>query len=75
MEYEINDKEITFTVKTDQPGKWAIVVAVDQVSKFWHEVRHHAVFKREAFEKVIIKIERVDFLESVDNGELRSEKP
>jgi len=62
MKYEVNDNEITFKVKTDQPGKWAIVEAIRQTLDFWRTVRHHATFKRKAFETVIIKIERVDFL-------------
>jgi len=66
MRYEENDMNITFTVETTQPGKWAIIDALEQVTKFWHEVRHHATFKRKAFETITIKIERDDLVAFMD---------
>jgi len=62
MKYEVNDKEITFTVDTDQLGKWAIIEALKQTLGFWKTVRHHATFRRKAFETIIVKINRVDVL-------------
>jgi len=62
IEPDIENNEITFTVKTDRLGKWGIIHAIEQVNDYWKNVRHHAVYKRRDFESIIIKIERVDVL-------------
>lgn len=56
MRYEIVDNDIIFEVDVDQLGKWVIVESLEQVLNFWKNVRHYAVFKRQAFDSVIIKI-------------------
>ena len=54
----MSEVTILFNVKTEHPGKWAIIHSITQVLTFWEEVRFYKTFKRQPFDSVIIKIER-----------------
>jgi len=58
MKYEVRNNDIIFNIKTEQPGKWAIIDVLKQLLDFWKKVKFHKVFRRQQFDSVIIKIDR-----------------
>ena len=58
MKHEIVDNDIVFTVQTEQPGKWAMIDALNQVIDFWKDVKFYRVLRRQSFDSIIIRIDR-----------------
>ena len=67
MKHEVIDNDIIFTVDTDQIGKWAAIHVLYKVLEFWKNVAFYGLLKRQSFDSIIIKINRVGiFNESPD---------